>query len=272
MNDDAHHKQREAEQIEESSMLQAKTVYEVIRQEGHEELSRPVASLWWSGVAAGITISTSLWAEGMLRHALAPGHWQELIATAGYSIGFVIVILGRLQLFTENTITPVLPLFADYSNRTLRRTARLWAVVLAANLFGTFLAAAFTEWVRFTSDAQLAVFYEVSTHLIHGRDARDMLVQAIPAGFFVAALVWMLPSSKGFELWVILLMTYLIAIGGFPHVIVGSTEVFLLLLSGQIDPVHAIGSAMAPMLVGNIIGGTVLFSMLAYAQVRAEIS
>jgi formate/nitrite transporter FocA (FNT family) len=66
-------------------------------------------------------------------------------------------------------------------------------------------------------------------------------------------------------------MTYLIAIGGFAHVIVGSAEAFLLLLDGQVGVLRAFAGYLLPALVGNIIGGTALFSLLAYAQVREEI-
>jgi formate/nitrite transporter FocA (FNT family) len=66
-------------------------------------------------------------------------------------------------------------------------------------------------------------------------------------------------------------MTYLIAIGGFAHVIVGSAEAFLLLLDGQVGVLPVFAGYLLPALVGNIIGGTALFSLLAYAQVREEI-
>ena len=66
-------------------------------------------------------------------------------------------------------------------------------------------------------------------------------------------------------------MTYLIAIGHFAHVIVGSAEVFLLLVDGEIGVVRAFMGYLFPALLGNVIGGTALFSVLAYAQVREEI-
>lgn len=250
--------------------LQAKTVYEVIQREGEKELKRPVGSLWWSGFAAGIAISTSVVAEAILHVALPESGWRPPLESFGYCVGFMIVILGRMQLFTENTITPVLPIMADFSRRSLLSMMRLWGVVLGANLAGTFTAAVFATLVGVATAEQLTAFYEISRHAVLSGTPIATLLLAIPAGFYVAALVWMLPSSKGFEVWIIIIMTYLIAIGGFSHVIVGSVEAFLLLLDGQAGVVQVLGFLL-PALVGNIIGGTALFSLLAYGQVREEI-
>jgi len=254
-----------------SERLQAKTVYAVIQREGERELERPPASLWWSGIIAGIAISSSVVTQGILHAELPESEWRWMIVNLGYCIGFVIVILGRLQLFTENTITPVLPIMADFSFAALRRMMMLWAVVLAANLAGTLVAALFADVVAFTTPEQLTGMLAVARHAVYSESAYDVLLHAIPAGFYVAAIVWMLPSSKGFELWIVVIMTYLIAIGGFAHVIVGAMECFLLMLEGELGVLAGIGSYLLPALVGNIIGGTALFSLLAYAQVREEI-
>ena len=110
---------------------------------------------------------------------------------------------------------------------------------------------------------------EVAGHLIHLSPA-DALLYGIPAGFYIAAIVWMLPSARGSEVFVIMIFTYLIATGGFTHVIAGSTEAFLLLLDGRIGVADA-ASLILPALAGNVIGGTGLFALLAYGQVRDEI-
>ena len=91
------------------------------------------------------------------------------------------------------------------------------------------------------------------------------------AGWLIAALVWMLPSAEGNEFLVITLMTYLIALGDFTHVIAGSAEVFYLLARGEIEVLPALFGFFLPTLTGNILGGTVLFGLLSYAQVRDEL-
>ena len=260
----------EAQDVETLQRLRAPVVYEVIRREGEEELTRPVGSLWWSGIAAGVGISTSVVAEGLLHDNLPDSSWRPLIENFGYCIGFLIVILGRLQLFTENTITAVLPLAAERTRRNFLYTARLWGTVFAANLVGTFAFAAATVFAGIFPADQLEAFREISHHLML-KAPMEMLLHAVPAGFLVAALVWMMPSSEGSEFWVILTMTYLIALGDFAHVIAGSAEAFLLLLSGEIGLAKTVFGFVVPAFVGNVIGGTALFAVLAYAQVKKEL-
>lgn len=262
--------QDEARDIEERLRLRAPVVYEIIRIEGEEELARPVSSLWWSGIAAGVAISTSVVAEGLLHDGLPDSSWRPLVENFGYCFGFLIVILGRLQLFTENTITAVLPLAAERTRRNFLCTARLWGTVFAANLVGTFAFALAAVFAGIFTAEQVDAFREISHHLM-AKPPIEMLLHAVPAGFLVAAIVWMIPSSEGSGFWVILAMTYLIALGDFAHVVAGSAEAFLLLLGGDIGLGKAMLGFVVPALIGNIIGGTALFAVLAYAQVKEEL-
>ncbi|MBT0669812.1 formate/nitrite transporter family protein [Novosphingobium profundi] len=265
---------RERRRVSAHSRLSALTVFSIIRSEGEEELRRPTSSLWWSGIAAGIGISTSVFAQALLYEALegSPNRW--LISSLGYAVGFILVILARLQLFTENTLSVVLPMLSEPSWGKLGLSARLWATVLSANFIGTFLTAFFVIVMSGNGDPQgdgnVAAMFEVAEHAArsHGWTA---LVKGIPAGFFIAALVWMLPSSKGFEIWMVLLFTSLIAAGGFTHVIAGSTEMFMLVIDGRMSALDAFTGYLIPTFVGNVIGGTGLFAMLAYGQIHAEI-
>jgi len=260
---------KEIEQVGDSQGLSARAVYSVIRREGDEELERPAKSLWWSGIAAGIGISTSVLAEGILAAELEGFAYRELIQNLGYTVGFVLVILARLQLFTENTITPVLPVLTQRGHGNFGRMMRLWAIVFAANMIGTFIAALSFTLGTITPD-HLAGMMSVSHHYADAA-GWDALTRGIPAGFIVAVLVWMLPSSKGFELFVIMLFTFLIAAGDFTHVVAGAVEVFLLILQGELGIAAGLGTLILPTLIGNIIGGTVIFALLAYAQVQEEI-
>lgn len=93
----------------------------------------------------------------------------------------------------------------------------------------------------------------------------------MPAGFFIAALVWMLPSAKGSEVIVIILFTWLIAASGFTHVVAGSNEIFNLVVIGEMNIITAFTHHIFPVLIGNIIGGTGLFAVLAYGQIHHEL-
>lgn len=254
----------------EHSNLSALTHYAIIRREGEEELRRPMISLWWSGVAAGIGISTSVLVQGIIRSSLGSEHsYLTLLESLGYTFGFVLVILGRLQLFTENTITVVLPVLAQPTRKRFYRTGRMWAIVLLANLCGTLFTAVISVHGGILPADTLAAILEISHHFAE-LAPRETFLRGIPSGFFVAALVWMLPSAKGSEVLVIIMFTWLIAAGGFTHVIVGSTEIFNLVFIGEINIFTALIFHVSPVLFGNILGGTGLFAMLAYGQVHEE--
>ncbi len=258
----------EKQEHDASLQLKSKEVYGIIAKQGKEELARPLSALAWSGIAAGIAISFSLFCEGYLQLYLPDTGGAYLIKNLGYTVGFLIVVLGHFQLFTENTITVILPLLEELCAKTIRKTARLWSIVLGANLVGTFVVALFTVTLPFFSAEFLQVLVEISVDATH-KDPWVTLFQAIPAGFLIAALVWMLPSSVGSEFWVILTITYVIAIGDFAHVIAGSVEVFILILTGDSRILQGLGYLLMSG-IGNIIGGTGLFAFMAYAQVREE--
>src|SRR5206468_4196322 len=111
--------EREEEEVSQRSSPSGRVVYKAILKEADEELERPSSALFWSGIAAGLAMGLSMIAEGVLRHHLPEASWRPLVAKLGYSVGFVVVILGRQQLFTENTLTPILPLLQRKDGGTL---------------------------------------------------------------------------------------------------------------------------------------------------------
>ncbi len=261
--------EREVEDIEERARLRTPVIYEIVRREGETEMERPAFSLWWSGVAAGVSISFSLLAEAVLQMHLPAAPWRPLVSSFGYSVGFLIVVLARQQLFTENTVTVVLPVMADFTAGNLRRLLRMWSVVFAANMVGTLLAAIFCTVTPAISPELRASMLEVSHPLLELGWA-EMLFRGIGAGFLIAAMVWLIPSAEGAQFMVITMNTYVIAIAGFTHIVAGSVEGFMLVLNGQWDLWQMLVGFTAPVLLGNMIGGTALFAVLSYAQVMKE--
>jgi formate/nitrite transporter FocA (FNT family) len=256
--------------IDERSSGSAKVVHEVVRLRGEEELRRPIQSLLLSGFAAGLAISASLLAEAFLRMRLPEAPWSELIIPLGYTVGFVIVILGNLQLFTESTVTAVLPLATHPTWRSAGRLLRLWAAVFIANMAGTFAVAALMAGRLIIGADQLRAATDVSKKILEHGPAETLLT-ATPAGFLIASIAWVLPNARGSEFWVVVLITYTVALCGFSHVVAGSAEAWLLMLTGETTAMTAVGSLILPALAGNIIGGTGLFAVIAHGQVRSEI-
>ena len=260
----------ETEVVEERIRPPTTVIYEIISQEGEEEMRRPLTSLWWSGIAAGLAIGFSLVAKAILMVYLPDAPWQPLVSNFGYSVGFIMVILGRQQLFTENTVTPILPLAADFSMGKLWCVARLWFVVFAANMVGTFCFALFNAILPGTMPDVAQAMMAISHHLME-KSWLAMGISAIGAGFLMATIVWLLPSAEGAKFHVILFLSYLIGIAGFAHIVAGSTEAFLLVLTGELGAFEMLWHFTLPTLAGNIIGGTALFALVAYGQVVQEL-
>jgi formate/nitrite transporter FocA (FNT family) len=262
--------EQEVEDVEERSSPRTPVIYEIVRRLGEEEMARPATSLWWSGVAAGLSISFSLLAQALLESHLPDASWRPLVSSFGYSVGFLMAVLSRQQLFTESTITAVLPVMAEFTVASVGRMGRMWSIVLLANLAGTLFAAAFCTFAPVIGPELRDSMLHFSRHVAEAGWG-EMFFRAIAAGFLMAAMVWLMPSSDAAQFHVITMMTWLIAAGGFTHIVAGSMEAFLLTVNGQLSVASMMVDFMVPVLAGNIVGGTVLFAVLSYAQVMKEI-
>ena len=261
----------EEKQVDEIENVPPSVIFEAIRREGEHELLRPASALWWSGVVAGLAISTSVLCKGFLTSILPDADWAAGISNLGYTVGFLIVILGRMQLFTENTITPILPLFLAPTRSNFVQTARLWGIVFTANIVGCLAAALVLVHGRILPEPRFEGILAVSRHYAEAT-ASEHFAWGIPAGFLIAALVWILPrmDSAG-EVLMIVIVTYMIGLGGMSHVVAGSTELFILVARGELGIGAAVFGGILPAFAGNVLGGTGIFAALTYAQVREEI-
>ena len=253
------------QQAKEAESLDAKTTYEVIRREGEKELERSTGALFWSGLAAGLSMGFSFLAQGLLHSHLPEASWRPLVTNVGYSVGFLVVILGSQQLFTENTLTPIIPLLSRRTMDCLRNVLRLWGAVLVANLIGALL---FAFVLARLSVVEPDVYHSLS-ELARAAMAHDfavMLLHGIYAGWLIALMVWMLPGAETGKISVIVVMTYLVGLGGFAHVIAGSSEVFYAAWRGEAAWGQAVGGFVLPALVGNVVGGLSMVAALNHAQ------
>jgi len=263
--------QREEEETEEAKERQSPgnaVIYKAVQQEGEDELSRPSSALAWSGLAAGLSMGFSLVAEGLLHSYLPAAHWRPLIAKFGYSVGFLIVILGRQQLFTENTLTVMLPLLRRKDLATLLNVLRLWAIVLASNLAG---ALAFALVIGHTDafDADVKQAFVELGHKAMEHGFGTALLRGIFAGWLIALMVWLLPFAEAGRVYVIILVTYVVGLAHLTHVVAGAVEVLYLPVVGEKPWGVVVGGYIVPALLGNIIGGVALVAALNHAQVVA---
>ncbi|ELY4055616.1 formate/nitrite transporter family protein [Cronobacter sakazakii] len=261
----------EIEVDEEELPSRAMAIHEHIRQDGEKEMERDAMALFWSAIAAGLSMGASLLAKGIFHVHLEGIPGGFLLESLGYTFGFIIVIMARQQLFTENTVTAVLPVMQNPTGTNMLLLLRLWGVVLLGNIIGTGLAALAFEFMPIFDETTRDAFVTIGMEVMHNTPG-EMFANAIISGWIIATMVWMFPSAGAAKIVVIILMTWLIALGNTTHIVVGTVEILYLVFNGTIHWSEFFWPFALPTLAGNIIGGTFIFALLSHAQIRNDMS
>ncbi|MGB3683659.1 MAG: formate/nitrite transporter family protein [Rubrobacteraceae bacterium] len=251
-------------------MADTKTVeeiYDAVEEEGRENLSRASLGLAFSGLGAGLNISFG--ALAMFSVAGMTGG-VGLAAIAVYPLGFLMVVLGRTQLFTETTVTPVTVVLSGWKRKPRRvvNMLRLWFVVLASNLLGALIAAAAISYTRVLD----AGAFEMLLHEVVGKmdnNAISTTLYAVYGGWVVALMAWLVAASrdtigKAFVIWATAIV---IPAGGLPHSVAGSAEVLIGVLAGKVLWTDYLTGFLIPAVLGNTVGGVFFVTLLNYAQI-----
>ncbi|WP_423822331.1 formate/nitrite transporter family protein [Salinisphaera sp. SPP-AMP-43] len=244
----------------------AAVVYEAIRAEAESELTRPLLGLAWSALGAGLSMGFSFVAQALLQSYTPDSPWQSIVSSLGYSMGFLFVILGRQQLFTENTLTPILEVLRVREIDTVVRTLNLWVVVLVANIVGTAIFAAMLAYFHVLSAPIDAALAHISAAEYEASFVTT-LVRGVFAGWLVALMLWLMPFAETARVGVIILVTFLIGLAHFPHIIAGSVAALYAVFHGSHGVFEYLGVFFMPTLIGNIIGGILMVAVINYAQV-----
>jgi formate/nitrite transporter FocA (FNT family) len=248
----------------------ALVIHEIVRAEGEEALKRKYHALLWSGLAAGLSMGFSFLSQALLHACLPDTPWRPAIDSLGYSVGFIIVILGRQQLFTESTLTAVLPVLTRRDLPTLVACLRLWAIVLVANVAGAWVFAALLTIPGVFRPEVGAALGSLAVQTVQSPFA-SVFGRSVFAGWLIAMMVWLLPSARSARLLTVLLITYVVALGHLSHIIAGSVEAAYAVLNGSAS-LHAFAFAfMLPTLLGNTLGGVALVALLNHAAIAPEI-
>ncbi|MDE1185873.1 MAG: formate/nitrite transporter family protein [Pantoea sp.] len=240
-------------------------------QDGEKELERDAMALLWSAIAAGLSMGASLLAKGIFHVQLEGIPGSFVLENLGYTFGFIIVIMARQQLFTENTVTAVLPIMQNPTWRNGGLLMRLWGVVLLGNLIGTAIVALAFEHMPVFDEATRDAFVKIGMDVMKNSPS-EMFANAIISGWVIATMVWMFPAAGAAKIVVIILMTWLVALGDIAHIVVGSVEVFYLVFNGTLHWSEFLWPFALPTLAGNICGGTFIFALLSHAQIRNDMS
>ncbi|MEZ2352347.1 formate/nitrite transporter family protein [Caballeronia sp. RCC_10] len=269
--DSPHLDDAEREQAAEHSTPHALVIHEIVREEGEAAMERTFAALMWSALAAGLSMGFSFLVQSILESELPDTSWRSLIASFGYTIGFVFVILGRQQLFTESTLTAVLPVLTRRDLKTLGKTFRLWGIVLFFNLVGTVIFAGLLQIPGVFSPDVIESLAKVSRAPLSG-EFGVTVVRAMFAGWLIALMVWLLPSARSARLLTILLVTYTVAVSKLSHVIAGSVESAYAVMTGAASVSEYFLVFLVPTFIGNVIGGVSLVAIVNHGAIAPEIN
>lgn len=254
---------------EENLPSKAMAIHEHIRQDGEKELERDAMALLWSAIAAGLSMGASLLAKGVFHVHLDGVPGSFLLENLGYTFGFIIVIMARQQLFTENTVTAVLPVMHKPTGSNFLLLLRLWGMVLLGNLIGTGLAAWAFAYMPIFDEQTRDAFVTIGMEVMHNTPG-EMFANAIISGWIIATMVWMFPAAGAAKIVVIVIMTWLVGLGDLTHIVVGSVEVLYLVFNGTLPWSDFFWPFALPTLAGNICGGTFIFALISHAQIRND--
>jgi formate/nitrite transporter FocA (FNT family) len=260
---------QQEEEIVERTAPPGGVVYQAIYREGEHELERSLSTLSWSGIGAGLAMGFSFLMEGFLRHYLPKADWQPAVAKFGYCVGFLIVILGRQQLFTKNTLTVILPLLKLKQRKLLIKVMQLWAGVLATNMLGALIFAYFIHQTE-VCPAEVREQFTAMGREAFGSPFGTVLCRAILSGWLIALMIWLLPFAESAHFWVILLLSYLLGLGHLPHIVAGSIPALYAVFNGEVSILHWVTAFFLPVLIGNCLGGVTVVAIGAHVEFVKE--
>jgi formate/nitrite transporter FocA (FNT family) len=258
------------ERPETGTRLSAKEIHANILGSAEEELERSSLSLLFSAVAAGLTIGFSFLAGGWVRGFAQPAY-QNLVVSLVYPLGFAFIIFARNELYTENTLEPVIPLLHKRDAATLADVARLWVLLIMGNLVGAFVFAAVIALTDAIPPSMRADLQSIATQSTSDGFGLTFY-RAIFAGWLLALLTWLLASGhdRVAQLALIWLATVPIAAFEFRHSIVGAVEAFYRVFDGSAGWGDMVGNFILPAVLGNGVGGVSIVTLLNFGQVSSD--
>lgn len=247
--------------------ITAQEMFQNVQAAAEGELARSSLGLAFSGFAAGLNISFGFVAAAALFHIGDTPESTHLWGAVGYPLGFILVITARAQLFTENTLTPVILVVAQPTRRNILNTVRLWTVVLLANLGGAFLFSYGLSVLSLPGVLDRPVLEAIASSAYTGEWV-NLLVRAVLGGWLIALIVWVLQAGAGLagQILLIWIITFVIQAARLSHSIAGASEVLYLAHTEAISYLDWLVHFQAPVTLGNIIGGVVFVALVNYGQ------
>nr|WP_228546182.1 formate/nitrite transporter family protein [Halegenticoccus tardaugens] len=228
-----------------------------------EEITAGTRELFFSGLAAGFAITLTFFLHAAV--TAATGDETGLVGGLLYPLGFIYIILGGYQLYTENTLPPVALVLERIAS--VPSLLRIWGIVLLANVLGAAVGAFVLANTGVLSPEGIAVATSFGTEGLE-TDWWDLFFKAIFAGLIVAGVVWLDYAARDtVSRFLLVYLAFLtIPTGGLYHVVVSVCDMFFLVFRGELALVTGLWEFFLPVFLGNTLGGVVLVTLVNYGQ------
>jgi formate/nitrite transporter FocA (FNT family) len=238
--------------------------------EGLGEIQRSTSGLFIAGLSAGLDLGFSIFlmavmlsnAEGKLPQPIV-----EVLMAHMYTIGFIFVILGRSELFTEHTTLAVLPVLNGRAS--LGGLARLWAIIFFSNLIGASLFGALIAWIGPALGVVKPSAMGFLSHQMVAQGWWVILLSAVLAGWMMGLLSWLVAAGRDTisQIVFVWFVTSAIGFSHLHHAISGTTEVLMGLFAGQGITLADYGHFLLWTTIGNSLGGVFFVAVIKYSHV-----
>jgi formate/nitrite transporter FocA (FNT family) len=242
----------------------AEDIYKQVAKNAQEELKRSSVSLAISGLTGGVFMGLSALGVGVILAHLGESPAAFVISRMFYPLGFIVVILGRSQLFTENTLYPVALVLTE--PKQIWNTLRLWVTVLPSNVVGAFLFAMLAGLTHAMPPEVVKAIAGLGIDAVH-HPASAIFWSGVVGGWIIATAAWLVSGSHSItgSVMVIWMLTFVVGLGNFAHCIATSGEILTAVLTHQL-PWGAYPRWFGPAVAGNICGGVIMVTLLEYGQ------
>src|ERR1700760_1577744 len=212
----------------------AEDIYQQVAQNAKTELKRSTISLAISGFAGGIFMGLSGLGSALVLGFFGTSPTTHFVASMFYPIGFIVVIIGRAQLFTENTLYPVALVLSE--KRELWNTLRLWCTVLPANVCGALAFGALASRTSALPPETKQALVRLGLQAAHMTPA-NIFWSGVTAGWIIATAAWLVSGSHSItgSVMILWILTFVVGLGNFAHCIATSGEILSSVLVRQLS-------------------------------------
>jgi formate-nitrite transporter family protein len=247
-------------------------IFEKSREEGERRLGRPVLELMSTALAAGFDVAAGVILLAVLSAPLEPHFGRDaagVVGAVGFGVGFVYLIVGRGELFTENFLVPLAGLHGK-PRSAWWKVGELWTISPIGNIVAGGVIATIVTTHGVLPEGSGNVLVDVAQK-VHANGTLTLFVSAVFAGALITAMTWFVEghSSVGIRLTVAWATGAFLALAHLNHVIVVTIELIFGIRYGAHVPWSFVAGNFLLAAAGNMVGGIGLVTLNRFTQAKA---